>query len=360
MEISVKGMVMKMERQLDLISVIVPVYQVEKYLEKCVKSIRKQSYQNLEIILVEDGSPDNCSVLCDALAKIDNRIRVIHKSNGGLSSARNAGLDIATGSYISFIDSDDYIHADMLLELYEKMISLQCEISICNYYVLNGEKVNVGLPSFVETQVYNSEHALLLLIEDEIIKNYACNKLYKSELFEEIRYPDGRNYEDISIMYLLFSRCNRICQIPMCGYYYLIREDSISCNNSWEKWRKNSKDMVLGMWERYEYFIEYGNNTLKEKSFANLIERMTHNLYASYRVSNWKNVDSIKDFLKEHKKEIEMNLYLTDKNKRLAYIYSAPHLCCRFYVFLQLQKEKYTILKRKTYHFKKEYDTVNF
>ena len=114
-----------------LISVIVPVYKVEKYLERCVKSICAQTYQNLEIVLVDDGSPDQCGEMCDMFAKQDSRIRVVHKENGGLSDARNAGLDVMTGDYVGFVDSDDWIEPDMYQVLYERLIKEKAEISCC-------------------------------------------------------------------------------------------------------------------------------------------------------------------------------------------------------------------------------------
>ena len=115
----------------DKISVIVPVYKVEKYLNRCVQSIASQTYENLEIILVDDGSPDNCGVLCDEWVQKDSRIKVVHKENGGLSSARNAGVAVATGAYVGFVDSDDYIHPQMYEKLYEALVENGADISIC-------------------------------------------------------------------------------------------------------------------------------------------------------------------------------------------------------------------------------------
>ncbi|MDY2590818.1 MAG: glycosyltransferase, partial [Agathobacter sp.] len=127
----------------DLISVIVPVYKVEEYLDECVKSIISQSYSNLEIILVDDGSPDKCPELCDLWTTKDNRIKVVHKCNGGLSSARNAGLDIACGDYISFVDSDDYIAPDMIANLYNCIIENKTDISACKIYSITNNNILV-------------------------------------------------------------------------------------------------------------------------------------------------------------------------------------------------------------------------
>jgi glycosyltransferase involved in cell wall biosynthesis len=123
----------------ELISVIIPVYKVEKYINRCVESVLVQNYHNIEVILVDDGSPDNCGIICDRYADKDSRVKVIHKTNGGLSDARNAGLNIATGQYICFIDSDDYIEKDMLKDMYDNIVRTGADITICNYCAVDNE-----------------------------------------------------------------------------------------------------------------------------------------------------------------------------------------------------------------------------
>ena len=170
----------------DLISVIVPVYKVEKYLEKCIESVLKQTYTNLQIILVDDGSPDNCGKICDEYAKKDSRIEVIHKINGGLSDARNVGINRANGRYIGFVDSDDYIKEDM----YEKLINLikeyDADISICNLYdVIDGKEYVRNKDNGIHE--YSRIDILKEILLDKNIQSYAWNKLYKKELFDEIK-----------------------------------------------------------------------------------------------------------------------------------------------------------------------------
>ena len=193
----------------DLISVIVPVYKVEKYLEKCIESIIKQTHTNLQIILVNDGSPDNCGKICDEYAKKDSRIEVIHKINGGLSDARNVGINRANGRYIGFVDSDDYIKEDM----YEKLINLikeyDADISICNLYdVIDGKKYVRNNENGI--QEYSRLEILKEVLLDKNIQSYAWNKLYKKELFDEIKYPIGKKYEDIGTTFYVFEKCNKI------------------------------------------------------------------------------------------------------------------------------------------------------
>ena len=143
-----------------LITVIIPVYKVEEYLEKCVQAVCRQTYKNLEILLVDDGSPDRCPEMCDAFALQDDRIRVIHKKNGGLSSARNAALDVARGEYIAFVDSDDTVEADMIESLYRGIQKYNCEIAICNHYVEENGRLVMEIPPLDEEKVYTAEQAL--------------------------------------------------------------------------------------------------------------------------------------------------------------------------------------------------------
>lgn len=208
-----------------LISVIVPVYNVEKYLDECVESIVNQTYKNLEIILVDDGSTDNSGKICDELAKKDNRIHVIHKENGGLSDARNVGIDVSTGDYIQFIDSDDYIEHDMIEFLVSNIIKYNADISICSNYIFDEEEcIN---QSTGEVCLYNRLEILQEVLLDEKIRCYAWNKLFRKELFKEIRFPKGKILEDILTIPKLFEKANTVIFNDVAKYYYRQREGSI-------------------------------------------------------------------------------------------------------------------------------------
>ena len=159
-----------------LISIIVPVYDVEPYLRKCIDSILIQSYRDLEIILVDDGSPDNCGAICDEYAEKDKRIKVIHKKNGGLSDARNAGLDIATGEYIGFVDSDDWVMPDMYEYLYKAVKEYDADMSVCGYYDYWGKTISGRYCQ--DIQVYKGQEGIKALL-DLKFGNYVWNKLYK-------------------------------------------------------------------------------------------------------------------------------------------------------------------------------------
>lgn len=212
----------------ELITIIVPVYNVEKYLTKCVNSILEQTYKNLEIILVDDGSPDKCPQICDEYAKKDNRIKVIHKNNGGLSDARNKGLDMATGKYISFVDSDDYIDKKMIEKLYNNLLKNEADISICNIYKIypNGTKIKKNLPQS-EITVSDEEKYIYTYNKYGMITVTAWSKLYKKEIFTNIRYPLGKIHEDEYIIFDILKKANKISYFDEALYYYLQRTESI-------------------------------------------------------------------------------------------------------------------------------------
>ena len=226
------------------ISVIVPVYKVEEYLDQCIQSIIDQTYSQLEIILVDDGSPDQCPQMCDEWALRDERIKVIHKPNGGLSDARNAGLDICTGEYIAFVDSDDWIKPEMYQKLLDAAVRENadiCSCSIIRCYI--NKNVNIGPKAY---GVGNSEKMLDLLYSDSVFPVCAWNKLYKRYLWENFRYPVGKICEDAFTTYLLLHKAERIVQITDALYCYRIRPRSIMTSafsyksmDEEEAWRKN-------------------------------------------------------------------------------------------------------------------------
>lgn len=215
-----------------LISVIVPVYKVEPYLRDCINSILKQTYDNLDIILVDDGSPDECPQICDEYTRLDNRVRVIHKENGGLSDARNTGIAAAKGKFLSFIDSDDIISLNFIESLYEPLAMLDepC-VSVCAFrpfykkdvVALNcdeGASFKISLESLLEQ---NSSMNIFLSMEC----NSACNKLFSVELFKLVRFPKGKLYEDVATTHKLLFEAKSIYYVPQKLYNYRVRQDSI-------------------------------------------------------------------------------------------------------------------------------------
>ncbi len=215
-----------------LISVIVPVYKVEQYLHKCVNSIRNQTYKNLEILLVDDGSPDRCSEMCDELAKQDSRIRVLHKENGGLSSARNAGLDIMQGEYVGFVDSDDWIEAEM----YETLLCLiqehNAKIAACGISMDRPDGgvayFNPFYPQETDVSVFSSRDALRELTQHNRITNSVCDKLFHRSVFTDCRMTVGQINEDFEIMPMCLEKSPVIAYSPRPMYHYLMTPSSIT------------------------------------------------------------------------------------------------------------------------------------
>ncbi|WP_050008142.1 glycosyltransferase [Butyrivibrio sp. WCE2006] len=305
----------------ELISVIVPVYKVENYIRKCIDSIIAQTYTTLEIILVDDGSPDNCGFICDEYAENDKRIRVIHKENGGLSSARNAALDVMSGAWIICVDSDDYVHPDMVRRLHDAATENNAEISMCSHYIEKADKLLITERVEDDIQVLDKKTALYKLIEDKEIKNYAWGKLYKSELFDGVRYPEGRNYEDIATTYYLFDKAKKIVKLPDYLYYYLIREDGISFNNSAAAWHKGCHATCLGQEERAAYFLQKGYDDLYELAMAKLLPYLYSDIRSGYIVQYDDNINDTKSYLKEHMQEFITNSMISDKDKQIISIY---------------------------------------
>lgn len=204
------------------ISVIVPVYRVEKYIRKCIESILSQSFKNFELILIDDGTTDNSGRICDEYGKLNNNIIVIHKENGGLSDARNAGIKIARGQFITFIDSDDYISLDYLKILYDVQRKTNADI----VQALYTRKMKFASQD-EEIVEFTSQEAIKELLTWGMIEVYAWAKLYKRSLFEDIEYPIGYINEDAFTTYKLIANANKVCVIKKEIYYYRITPDSI-------------------------------------------------------------------------------------------------------------------------------------
>lgn len=206
------------------VSIIVPVYKVEKYLHKCVDSILSQTLKDFELILINDGSPDRCGEICDEYAKFDSRVKVIKKENGGLSSARNAGLDVALGNYVGFVDSDDWIEADMYELLYNLCVQNDCEIASCSSTIHYNHKtvINGGHPLTIHT----TKEAMKAMLEGNLYDEVVWTKLFKKSLLDEIRFTVGIIYEDTDFTYKVIHKSKRVGCIGVPKYHYIKRENS--------------------------------------------------------------------------------------------------------------------------------------
>lgn len=230
------------------LSIIVPVYKVEQYIHKCVDSILNQTFTDFELILVDDGSPDNCGKICDEYAQKDERVRVIHKENGGVSSARNMGIDDAKGEYISFIDPDDWIELNMYEEIFNYVDENKMDIACFEVYEVKGNKCSAHY-RFESNKVFEKEEALFDILVD-VIDNSPCNKFYKKSVWENVRFPIGRRFEDVATIYKTFHKSTKVGYVKNAFYYYLKREGS-AIALSFDAQRRFEN--FLGYKERYEF-----------------------------------------------------------------------------------------------------------
>ncbi len=242
-----------------LISVIVPVYNVEKYLDRCVESLVNQTYKNIEIILVDDGSPDNCPAMCDKWAQIDNRIKVIHKENGGLTSARNAGIACCQGQYLSFVDSDDWTTSDYIEHLYTIVKEHCCQLAIADFLSLSDVKTNINNDTAEELQTLNKEQLYAYLSSENC---YLWGKLYDKKLFESVDFPEELSAysEDIAFNYELAKNCEIAVVTNYKLYYYYRHSSSIMSGPI-------TKEMIISSIACYDYMgqcIEGQSETIEQ------------------------------------------------------------------------------------------------
>ena len=255
-----------------LISVIVPVYKVEKYLDRCVQSIADQTYRNLEIILVDDGSPDNCGAMCDTWAEKDSRIRVIHKENGGLSDARNAGMAVATGEFVGFVDSDDWLNTQMYHYLYEAIASTDSDIASCGARrVWTDGKPSKEVCAVNRDRVLEREAAMEALITANGLIQTVWNKLYRKSTIEGILFLKGQIYEDEFWTWQAIARARRVVTIHDSYYNYLQRDDSIMGSGFSEKYLQVVQAKILR-----QSYIEKEMPGLKDLGSMNLLYTCMH------------------------------------------------------------------------------------
>ena len=212
------------------VSIIIPVYQVEKYLDKCIASVVGQTYQNLQIILIDDGSTDRSPAICDGWKSRDPRITVVHQPNGGLSRARNAGLKLATGEFVGFVDSDDWIEPLMIETLLAAMQETDADIAVCNFQVEPQElRDNQKKMCSLERTLYSSKEALKMLLKGEgFIHSFVWNKLFKRSVIANIDFPSGKIYEDLLWTPMVIGNANMIICLDSILYHYIQREDSLT------------------------------------------------------------------------------------------------------------------------------------
>lgn len=275
----------------NIVSIIIPVYNVREYLDDCVYSVINQTYKNLEIILVDDGSTDGSGSMCDEYAKLDNRVIVIHKVNGGLSDARNLGLEKTTGNWILFVDSDDYIDEDMVRDMLSIGLVNEADMVICGINIL--DPPNSRRQCFFES------------IETECLKNElldarngfwmtSWNRICKASLYKDIKFPVGKIHEDEDTTYRLIDRCNKIMGTSKCFYNYRIRSGSIMTHPS----TLYNVDLVGIFYNKYQYFKSKKEYKLSEAAFVEYMNTVFISYRYLYKI-NHPNRDYVIDRMKK-------------------------------------------------------------
>jgi glycosyltransferase involved in cell wall biosynthesis len=321
------------------ISIIVPVYGVEKYLDKCVKSILNQTFKDFELILVDDGSPDNCGAMCDAYAEIDDRIVVVHKENGGLSAARNAGIEIARGRYLGFVDSDDYIETDMYELLYTNLKKEAADLSIVGLFDLYaGKEPEIKKHEYIVTDMLG---AAKIILEGKLVSVNAYNKLYKKEIFEHVRYPEGRITEDAAVILKVLEQTTKVVIDTNQKYYYYHRENSISSNHFSKKdldtikaWEDNEKHVL----ENYPELKDLVHTRVCWAYFIVLDKMMNSQIEKEDLVTQ----KEIIRFLRKNSLFVLKNQYFT-KQRKIAMIALSIHT----YFYKQLSRFENKVVKKK-------------
>ena len=310
---------------MEKILIIIPVYKVEDYIETCLESVIHQSYQNLEILIVDDGSPDRCPDICDRYATQDDRIQVIHQSNQGLSAARNTGIEYTTGEYVLFLDSDDYLspnYCEIVLNAAERTGS---DIVVGEIVTVDGEggmlDSSLGLRILTE-EILDKMAAIKEVVVEHRMRGYAWGKLYKKHIVDGIRYPVGKAFEDRFTIYKYFEKADKVCLCPEAVIYYRLRLNSIMHSTSLNKW--------YDVLEADQELLDFCKN-----NYPSLVGAMESSCFGRY-VHVWikfydsgyaeeiaKLVQKMKTIYKEYKKKYQIKFV-----HKLSYIliFLVPHL----------------------------------
>lgn len=314
----------------DLVSVIIPIYNVEKYLKECLETILSQTYKNLEIILVDDGSPDNCGNICDEYAKKDSRIKVIHKTNGGLSDARNHGIDIANGKYICFVDSDDYIDRYYVEKLYKAVKNNNVKVAQCSILKIDDNKNIIEKYGYDNFCIKSGKEIIREQYSKHVVENTVVwNKMYEKELFDNIRFPVGKIHEDEFTTYKILYDLKKVAIIN--DYLYNYREN----NNGIMKQKFNIKkfDRLYAYKEKMEFF-----QNKEEDIFVKVLMRYIEEIRFDY-INSKKYISNFHEYksklLKEYRRVYSILIMQKNISKKykikLLVFYISPNL----YMFLK-------------------------
>ena len=310
----------------DLISIVVPVYKVEQYIEENITSLVNQTYKNLEIILVDDGSPDDCGKIFDQFASKDNRIKVIHKENGGLSDARNYGIDRATGKYIVFVDSDDYIDNRYIEILYNAIKTNNTKISQCGVLKINDKNEVMEKLGYVDKQIKTGKEMLKDLYNGHAIENVVVwNKMYAIEMFKDLRYPVGKIHEDEFTTYKILYNIDSIAIVNEHLYYYRQNENSIT--------GKTFNIKRLDKLEAYEQRLAFFQEKEEKELYGLTLFEYLSEIRQSY-INTRKYIDNSQDILSDLIKKYRENYKYILKDKNVSFMKKVKMLI--FYISPQV------------------------
>lgn len=299
----------------DLVSVIVPVYNVENYLAKCITSLCKQTYSNLEILFINDGSTDNSFSILENAKQKDDRIKIFTQNNGGLSAARNRGIDEAIGEYICFVDSDDWVSEEYLTCMLNAIKKYDADIAICNIqYIFDTGKIKKRTPSIVNEKCVDKMEALRDLFNSNGFRFHAVNKLFRHELFNtDIRFPIGKIYEDMATIYKLFGNSDKIAYVPKIGYYYLQNRSGSILTSSFNDNRLH----VFEIFKEIKQYIDEKEYPLKEQYqhlvITNEISLMNY-IYPVYNRFSPEQAQKIINQFKDSRQKYELEGYIKNLN----------------------------------------------
>lgn len=301
---------------MELVTVIIPVYNVEAYLYKCIKSVQNQTYRHLEIILIDDGSTDQCPMICDEIALNDSRIRVFHKENGGLSCARNTGINHAQGKYIFFLDSDDYLEPETFEYLVKKIEETEADMAVCDWTWAdsNGTPIEWECPKRFKEELISGEEFLykssIGIGWDNII---ACNKLYKKELFDNLRFMEGKIHEDVFFFHEVCARCKSVVVTGRILYVHIKRPKSITQTDITVK----RLDALEGFMARAVFLVKYKDIKMREAFYHTM--NMFFYLAFQYTDSKGYSNKELNIIMKHQRKQVVFILltFLKDRSRSM-------------------------------------------
>lgn len=310
------------------LSVIMPVYKAEEYIYKAVDSILNQTYANLEVILVDDGSPDNCGKICDEYAEKDSRVKVIHKKNGGQADARNFGIEAASGEFIGFVDSDDYIEPYMYQEMIDYMQQNSLDIVCGDTKQIKGKKIKFK-PRHKENLIWNKNEAICENLSGSL-DNAVTNKIYKRKVIGDIRFPKGRVYEDVATIYKFIYNADRVGYLAK-GYYYYIKRKGSTISTSFNS--KSRYDCFVGYIERLD-FAEKHKLPCIEACRKQALETALATLTAFYANNESKDSDRYKNVNNFIEMQLNKNNHLRKKHEFLLWSFKNCKVLHKIYANL--------------------------